>query len=389
MTPLLSFIILLIIAYLGSVVYRKIKVESIWLKGFTYSGSIYLIIGFLIGPNLLGLLTEDIIRQLNVLVGFVLGWTGFLIGLQAKKTELKRYPKSYFLFSSLNFLIVFCSVFIILTFLVFINLFNLKTIHIAVVSIITAVSSPILIGILKHDFKLRGQFIHLLQFSVGFDNILAIVAFGFSLMIFDNDLNYILTEFIFVFITILLIFIIAWIFYSLTKQIENIRQFFLILIGSLIVIVGIALNLNISILFSSFIFGMVITNLPVNTRKLYQSIINVEKPLYYLMLIFIGSSIKDLRLTFLVLLSIFLLSRYLLKYIAGYIARLPIMQEERPVSTIGLTYIGIGGVGLALALDFYLVNITDISIAILILVSGTLLINDIFALKLQEFVIKK
>ena len=389
MTPLLSFIILLIIAYIGSVIYTKIKVESIWLKGFSYSGSIYLVIGFLIGPNLLGLLTEDIIRQLNVLVGFVLGWTGFLIGLQVKRSEMKKYPKSYFLFSSLNFLIVFCSVFVILTLAIVFDLFHIKTVHIAVISIITAVSSPILIGVLKHDFKLRGRIIHLLQFSVAFDNILAIIFFGVFLMTFDHDLNYIITEFIFVVVTILLILIISWIFYSLTKQIENIRQFFLILIGSLIIIVGIALNLNISILFTSFIFGIIVTNLPVNIRKLYQSIINVEKPLYYLMLIFIGSSITNLNLLLFIVLGIFVVVRYLLKYVAGYIARLPIIHAERPVSTIGFAYIGIGGIGLAIALDFYLANITETSVIILVLVSGMLLINDFFALKLQNFPIKK
>ena len=160
MTPLLSFIILLIIVYVGSIVYKKLKVESIWFKGFSYSGSLYIIIGFFIGPNLLSLLTDDIIRQLNVLVGFVLGWTGFLIGLQAKRTEMKRYPGSYYLFSILNFFFVYCCMFLILYFSSAIKLFNLKMIHVVVISIIASVSSPILIGILKTTLVARSDFLN-------------------------------------------------------------------------------------------------------------------------------------------------------------------------------------------------------------------------------------
>jgi Kef-type K+ transport system membrane component KefB len=389
MTPLLNFIILLIIVYIGSIIYPKIKIQSSWLKGFSYLGSLYLIIGIIIGPNVLKLLTEDIIRQLNVLVGFVLGWTGFLIGLQAKKTELKRYLKSYFLFASINFILLFFSFFIMLYLILSVTSFTLISIDHVVICIIASASSPILIGILKHDFKLRGQLIHLLQFSVGFDNMLTIILFGFSLMIFNHDLNFLVTEFEFVFITIILINIIAWIFYRLTKQIENDKQFFLILIASLIIIVGIALNLRISVLFSSFIFGIVLTNLPINTRKLYQSILNAEKPLYFLMLIFIGASIGDISINLLYLLFAFVFLRYLLKFGIGFIARLPILKQERPLATIGLTFIGIGGVGIALPLDYYLVNSTEISKTILFIVAGTLLLNDIFALKIQKLVLDR
>ena len=389
MTPLLNFIILLIIVYIGSIIYPKIKIKSSWLKGFSYLGSLYLIIGIIIGPNILKLLTTDIIKQLNVLVSFVLGWTGFLIGLQAKKSELKRYMKSYFLFASMNFMLVFFSFFIILYLFTSVKLFTLTLIDHVVICIIASASSPILIGILKHDFKLRGQIIHLLQFSVGFDNMLTVLLFGFSLMIFNHDLNFLVTEFGFILITIILIYIIAWIFYRLTRQIENNKQFFLLLIASLIIIVGIALNLKISILFSSFIFGIILTNLPINTRKLYQSILNAEKPLYFLMLLFIGASIGDVSLNLLYLLFAFIFLRYLVKCGIGFIARLPILKQERPIATIGLTFIGIGGVGIALPLDYFLVNHTDISEAILFIVAGTLLLNDIFALKIQKLVIDK
>ena len=104
MTPLLSIILLFLIAYVGFTLYKKYGVSRFWLKLLVDSGSIHLFIGVLVGPHLLQLLSVEILGQLNFLIALVLGWAGFLIGLQVKIIEFKRFQKSYFLFSSTFFI---------------------------------------------------------------------------------------------------------------------------------------------------------------------------------------------------------------------------------------------------------------------------------------------
>lgn len=389
MTPLISIIFIVIIAYLGNAYYKKYQQSSSLVKALGYSGSIYLIIGFLIGPSVFTLITPNIMSKLIVLVALVLGWTGFLIGLQAKGSELKRFQKSYYLFSFLNFIIMIFGIAIVLIFFVKISDIHLQLPYLTTVIIVATVSSPILIGFLKNEFRLRGQIIHLLQFSVAFDNMLGLILFGITMIIFNQVfLNDILVLFI-ILGSIIFSMAMASLFYILSKETKNEQQYFLVLIGFLLIIVGGALNLNLSLLFISFIFGATITNLPINTRKLYHSISNAEKPLYYLMLIFVGASVDGISLYSFYLLIFFVVTRIVLKYLSGYTSRYIFLSDQRPPKTIGLPHLGMGGIALAIVLDFHLSYMNEVSQAILFVVSGAVIANALISSKIIRMVFIK
>jgi Kef-type K+ transport system membrane component KefB len=388
MTPLLNFILLLLIAYIGSTVYHKYENSPLWLKSIIYSGSIHLLIGLLIGPNFLNLLSPEVLDQLDVIIGFVLGWTGFLIGLQGKRSVLFRFQKSYFLFSTLNFI---CMLLLFLVLLYIYSLFfniEFSIMHLALLALMGTVSSPIWIAVLRRDFKLRGSIGHLLQFSIAFDNMLGVLFLGLILIIVNPSTALSFSGIYFIFLALALIGFISWIFYFITEKVTDVQQYFLILIGVILLVVGIAMNLNISILFFSFLFGLIITNMPISTRKLYQNIANAEKPLYFIMLVFIGAYVHSISWTIGTLLCIFISSRIIIKYISGYLARLPIVSTERPVRAIGLTHLGMGGISLALALDYYRLDTNPASYIILAVSVGSVLITDLFSLRIVKGVLK-
>lgn len=389
MTPLLSLILIFLIAYLGSLIYKKFESSSPWISAFVYSGSIHIVIGYLLGPHSTGLLTDKIIGQLNVLVGLVLGWTGFLIGLQAKRSELKRFQKSYYLFASLNFIIMLVGFGVVVFTIIKVFKIYIEDSHASMLIIIGAVSSPILIAVLKKSLKLRGKLIHFLQFSVALDNMFGILLFGFSLILFNKFFNDNQSLWIASGISLVFSISLAFLFYKLSKGIKNQQQYFLILIGFLLIMVGVALNLNISLLFISFVFGVTLANLPISTRNLYLSISNAEKPMYFLMLIFTGACINEITPMLIFYLFLFVLVRVGLKYIAGSISVFSIIESERPNSRIGFTHLGMGGVALAMALDYHLSIATDISHAILFIISGAVILNDIISIKLSRVVLNK
>lgn len=344
-----------------------------------YSGSLNLVIGYLIGPHGFNLFSEDIIGKLYVLVGLVLGWAGFLIGLQAKFKELKRFQSSYYFFSTFNFLLTFIGMFTIVFILNLLLNLSLDASVLILTSILGTVSSPILIGLLKVRLKLRGQFIHILEFSAALDNMYGVVAFGI-VMLFLNKFFYISFHFIILILgSIIISAFMAWLFFRMSRLIDNLQQFFLVLIGFLLILVGISLNLNISMLLIAFIFGVVLTNLPVDTRKLYQSIASAEKPLYYLMMIFIGASISNLTKEVFIIVILLVFLRITLKYLSGYISRLPFVSVEKLDARIGLPQIGMGGIALAMALDFHLSVMNDTSQAILVIVSLMSIANVLIA----------
>jgi Kef-type K+ transport system membrane component KefB len=389
MTPLLNFILLLLIAYVGSTLYHRYENSPLWLKSIIYSGSVHLLIGLLIGPNFLNLLSPDVLDQLDVIIGFVLGWTGFLIGLQGKRSVLIRFQKSYYLFSTLNFICMF-SLFLLLLYLCS-QIFNIQfsIMHIALLALMGTVSSPIWIAVLRRDFKLRGTIGHLLQFSIAFDNMLGVFFLGMVLLIVNPHTALSISGIYFIFLALALIGIISWIFYIITEKVTDVQQYFLILIGVILLVVGIAMNLNISILFFSFLFGLIITNMPIATRKLYQSIANAEKPLYVIMLVFIGAYVQSISWTICIMLCIFISLRILLKYFSGFLARLPIVSTERPIRAIGLTHLGMGGVSLAFALDYYRMDTNPTSYIILVISVGAVIITDLYSLRIVKGLLKE
>jgi Kef-type K+ transport system membrane component KefB len=389
MTPLLNFVILLLIAYVGSTLYHRYNNAPVWIKSIIYSGSVHLLIGVLIGPNFFNLLSSKVLDQLDVIIGFVLGWTGFLIGLQGKKSVLIRFQKSYYLFSTLNFISMF-SLFVLLLYvcnLIFKS--NFLTMHLILLALIGTVSSPIWIAVLRRDFRLRGTIAHLVQFSIAFDNMLGIFFLGTVLIISTPHHALTISGVYFAILALVLIGFISYLFYLLTEKVADVQQYLLILIGILLIIVGIAMNFSISILFYSFLFGIIITNLPIATRKLYQNIANAEKPLYFIMLVFTGAYVQHISITMAAMLILFILLRLLIKFFSGYIARLPIMIKERPITTIGLTHLGMGGVSLAMALDYYRMDTNPTSYVILVLSVGAVLLTDLFSLKAVKDLFKQ
>jgi len=352
---------LFLLAYAGYTLYQKYSVSQFWLRMLVDSGSIHLLIGVLVGPHMLMLLTLDILDQLNFLVTLVLGWAGFLIGLQVKGSELKRFQKGYYLFASTYFFINSLIFFILLVIAIQLSKGQYNLSDGAFLVVLGAVSSPILIGIIKSQLKMRGPAIHLMQFSVALDNVFAVFFLGLLMILINPYFGFDIHSFLIIAGAILFSSIIAYLFYKLSKPIKDEQQYFLLLIGFLLVTVGVSMNLSVSMLFMAFVFGVVLTNLPLDTRKLYHSISSAEKPLYYLLVIFVGATISNISLMYIFLATGFILIRFIGKVLSGYISRRVVIQREHIPLQSGLAHIGMGGVAMAMVLDYHMATGNNVS----------------------------
>jgi len=367
MTALLSIIFLFFLAYAGFSIYQKYKIKAFSLRLLVDNGSFHLLIGLLVGPNLLQLLSEDILEQLKFLVALVLGWAGFLIGLQLKLGELKRFQPGYFLFAFTNF-ILFAILFLCsMMFIIYIFKLDFSPVIYAPLILLATASSPIIIGVLKSAGDVKGQLMHLLQFSVAWENILCVASHGFLMIIINPYFGFDLSSTYVIIGSLGFSFLMAYLFYRVAENIKNEQQYFLLLVGFLLVLTGVTLNLNISLIFSSFVFGVILTNLPIETRKLYHSIADVEKPLYFLMVIFVGASIVEFYLPMLTITLVFILSRTIIKYAAGYGARFAIENPRSLPHKIGIEHLGMGGIALAMVLDYHL-NFNNLSSQYLLII---------------------
>lgn len=379
MTPLLSMILLFLIAYAGFTLYQKFSVSQFWLKLLFDSGSIHLFIGIIVGPHLLSLISTEIMAQLNFLVALVLGWAGFLIGLQVKFTELRRFQKSYYLFSSTFFISSLLLLLLILMVLIKTEVIDYRISEIAIIALLGAVSSPILIGVIKSKLKIRGPLMHLLQFSVALDNVFAVILLGVFMIIINPHFGFDLISIAIIFGALIFSSIMAWMFYKISSVSKNDQQYFLLLIGFLLTTVGVSMNLGVSMLFIAFVFGLVLTNSPASTRELYHSIASAEKPLYYLLVIFAGVSIGQLSIIFVLLALAFVLVRLSCKLVAGYLSRMVIVEKDKIPKQHGVAHLGMGGIALAMVIDFHLAVNTGLSEFFVLLAAISVLMNVFIA----------
>ena len=382
MTPLLSIILLFLIAYAGYTLYQKYGVNHFWLQLLVDSGSLHIFIGILVGPYMLKLITADILEQLNFLVALVLGWAGFLIGLQVRTSELKRFQTSYFLFSTTFFLITYLSLIIILALGINLKLIEHNISDIAFLGLLGAASSPILIGIMKSSLKVRGPLMHLLLFSVAIDNVFAVIALGLFMIVINPYFGFDIHSILIILGALAFSSVMAWLFYRISKNIRNEQQYFLLIIGFLLITAGVSLNLGVSTLFLAFVFGVVLTNLPVSTRNLYHSIAGAEKPLYYLLVIFAGASVGQFSITYLFLALGFVGIRLMSKMLAGAISRQVIVEKEHIPVNNGLAHIGMGGIALAMVLDYHLSIQSEMSEFFVFLAAISMLVNVLISSKL-------
>ena len=386
MNILLSLVFLVLIAYVGSIIFHRYPIKSNWLNSILYSGNLYIVMGFVIGPNVINLINGKIIDQLNVLYALVLGWAGFLIGLQTNFKNLKRFRRLYYYFATSNFFIAFSlsSILLILTFPLILE--KLRNTEIIILATASAVTSPIMLGIFLRDHKVHGKTSHLLQFVSGFDNILGVIVLGFTMAIVSNLTmsNGVSIGLFTIIIPLVLGGVAVILYFILSKEFIKDQENFLLLISLLIFILGITVYLNQSILFTAFLFGAGISNLPNNTKKLYLSIQQVEKPLYILLLIFVGVSINFISYKYVILLIVFIIIHFLVILISGYLSIAVVQNKLHIRKSIGLANLGMGGLSLAIILDFHLTNPSDFSNLLLFILAVSIIINDFVSYKFLE-----
>lgn len=379
MTSLLGLVLLVIIAYGGALIFQKNKTNNVVFKVVSYTGLLYLGLGYLIGPRNINLLNPEIINNLNVLFALVLGWVGFLVGLQMNWSGLKRFPFSYYRYSSLNFVITYLfSVLLLYLFTKQVFTHNIEIQDLLVLALAGAITSPIMLAVVIRENRVRARLAHLLQFQAAYDNLLGIafvliLLIGSSLTPNTDTAVFWLKQSIVIIVAI----ICAYVYKTLVKEKFTNEENLLYILGLILFLVGITLYLGSSILLATLVLGIGLANITKKRRKLYHSIQQVEKPMYVLLLIYAGLNIDILTNSFLVVL--FLVTHFVSKVLADYGARKSLPLNERHSGMMGLANTGMGGLSLAIILDYFIYNTYASKQYLITVVVIGLLVSDVLS----------
>ncbi|HUG41427.1 MAG TPA: cation:proton antiporter [Longimicrobiales bacterium] len=354
MSPLIGVLILVLLGLLGARVAFDPARTPLGPRLFLATGSHFLLLGLVLGP-LLGLLTLDVIEQVQPFMALGLGWIGLLFGLQLDRRQLRQFPPSYLLFALLQ---------AGLTFALFFGLgylgFRLAgppgagfTAAILAAAATAAVSTPAGVALVSRTFMAQGKLVQLLFYVASIDAIVGISALQLTYALHHPSTR-VVAGFgwgVWLGIAAAAGFIFGVFFLWLTRPKPERDELTLFLLGLVVFEAGTALYLGVSPLFVAAITGVVVGNLSPSRRRVYSILQAWEKPIYVILLILAGALISISSWIVLPLAAGYLVLRAGAKVAAGAATRQLVRLPFPLPPEMGIGLISQGGISLAMALS--------------------------------------
>ncbi|MEE4353217.1 MAG: hypothetical protein V2J25_10135 [Desulfatiglans sp.] len=378
------FIILLLVFSGYHLTFRRFRL-LVFARRFYLTGTEFLFLGLLLGPQSLNILDVDAQKGLAPCAALVLGWIGLIYGFQFEIKKLRRLPLDFFLAASLEGLVTLTLVFIGV-YMAMIHYFAISHSLAMVVAITLGAAAgctaQTALAFLPADVAgRRPDTTRLLRFISSIDGMFPLLIFGLCFSFnpsveMDGSLlggfgQGILSSLV---AGLGLLFLFA-LFIS-HRRLK--KDLILIVIGMTLLASGLALVLRFSPLLINFFVGFWLVNLSLDKERIYQILMTVEKPTYLLLLVFLGVHLSFDAPGLLFIGIANCLYRVLGKTVAGFVVTRLNPNLQKYPALLGFGLLAQGGLSLAILLDFQLtfhcpVSTRVISIAVIAVICNEFL----------------
>lgn len=290
MNSLSVFAALLLLTFVGSISLFKLDRKRSPLAYFFFSGTGFLLLGVLISPGGLGLLSVDVLAQLRPLIHFGLGWIGFLYGFQLEWRYLKRIPSGWFLSAGalyfLPALVLTAFGWMLITALThFLYLpVPLAVSGVAVLAILLSESCTAFVFWAMRRYRYAGRQYRMCCFVSAIDNFFPILFVTFLPVLISVDTGN-LNALVSIGLQLSFGVVSGYAVHYMVRRVEDSLEVSTILFGLVFALSGAAYLLRFSMLFVTMTAGITFTNLTRRHAWFQKRLTPVEKPLYLLFMI--------------------------------------------------------------------------------------------------------
>lgn len=354
-----TLLLLLFLAFSGyHLTFRGFKLP-LFARKFYLTGTEFLFLGLLIGPQFLNLMDTQTCVKLEPLTTFLLGWIGLLFGFQFEISKLRRYPIEYLLSTLLEGLLTSSIVFAVIMAACIVG-FNLSLAQSLIAALILSAAAVCTaqtgLALISPDVGPgRKNLTAFLKYMSAMDGISAMFILGavffFRPMLYPGDAGS-PGQSVNVAIAVCLCGVLLVLFglFLIRRLAES--EMVLVVIGMTIITGGGAAVLNFSPLLANFILGFFLANLTRNKERIFNMLVGIEKPVYLLTLIFLGVYWHIDSFWFFVLAAGYSVVRALGKLGGGFSIRYLDSELRKFSPLLGLGLLAPGGLTLAILLDF-------------------------------------
>lgn len=353
----------LVLLVVGSYLAAHVVFDYLARRLVIVSGAEYLLLGILLGPQLSGLIDDAFLQDIAPASALALGWMGAIVGSRFVLMQLVRIP-------ALVYRVAFAETFITLgvvgglQFFLLSWLFGLSPERALAPAVALAAFATLSgyhgIEIAARRFRGRGFLVTTLRATTGANAFVAICIFGI-LLAFGHPPNAALARPItpteWVVITIAIGLVGGALFHLFLGEETRIDRIFISLGGIIILVSGAATFLRLSPVLAGMFFGTTLINTTSHRHEIRAALSRIERPLYFVLLIFAGASWRpSAQGVWLLPVLLFVLARGLSKFGGARLAArlndvLPALGPDW-----GRALLGQGGLIIALAVSYLYQN---------------------------------
>ncbi|MFC2091576.1 cation:proton antiporter [Elusimicrobiota bacterium] len=284
-----------------------LSIGSIFLLGLIFSGLIrkikmpsitaYMILGILIGPNIAGLISPQIINSSALISNIVLSFIAFSIG---QNLSLQRFREigndivAITIGQGLGAVVFVTGAIYLLTRTSFVVALCYGTIATA--------TAPAAIVMVVREFRAKGKFTNTLLGVVALDDGLGLILFALVLAVIkslstvqDHFLQMAFSGIIYgcleVFGAIILGVILGALLSYFSRFLTNTQEFLIYTLGFIIFNSGLSLFFGFSVLLSNMAMGGILVNINKTSFRFFESLRSIDTPFYLLFFVLAGANL--------------------------------------------------------------------------------------------------
>ena len=318
----------------------------------------YIVAGALLGPDVLGFITEKQIASLDTINLIVLSLIGFGIGGELRFKELKKLGKSIILIVLLEAFGAFLLVGIT-------SALILKSIPMGLIfgSLASATAPAGTVEVIR-QYKAKGEFTTTLYAVMGLDDIIALLLFTISLPLAvilmvgtksggsTSILHALQHSGIEVLLSISIGLIIGFVIIPIAKLIHDRVNLLLFALGIVLINCGVSEYLKLSPILLNMTLGIVLVNRnSLVSRKIFTALGDWSPPMYVWFFVLIGTRLNfHMIITFWVLIIGYIVARTIGKWGGAFLGSKVSHAPEKTIKYLGFTLLSQAGVAIGLSL---------------------------------------
>lgn len=391
MTSGLVLLLVVAIAYLAA------HVASDWLarRLLLVSGAEYLVLGILLGPQVSGVMSGEVVRGFAPVATLVIGWMGALVGMALYLPDLVKVPGLTYRLALgeavATLLVVGALEAVALHLTLDLSMRTSIAIALAMGAIATAsMRAPVDVGArgLEAGPGLARQ--RQLEVSVVVDAAIAIAAFGLFFALYHPSLASDVrqpTAAEWMLITVGIGLACGALFHLFVGDEQKADRLVVALAGAVILASGTASFLGLSPVLASLVFGFAVVNTSRNRDEIRAVLLRAERPFYFVLLILAGATWRPSARLWIVPVLVFVLARFVGKVggarlFTRWNGALPLLGPHW-----GRGLLGQGALPIALGFDYILRDTSRLPNVVFTAAVVSVLLTDLLSARLVRSVL--